>query len=78
MTVKNNDKKLTKELKSNTGSVLIYAFSMIVALGINDLISTIFDRFSNRNKIMSKVIYVIIVFVITLLIALWTSKSVET
>jgi hypothetical protein len=49
-------------------TILVYSLSLSVALGFNDLIITIFNKFNKKNDILSKIIYVLIVFIITMII----------
>jgi hypothetical protein len=53
----------------NTKSILIYALSFSIALGMNELIKNIFSVFTFTNKqIILQTTYVMILFTITLLI----------
>ena len=79
MSDKKNDKLSDKKsdekiILSNVNLVLINALSLSVALGFNDLIITIFNSFPGSNHIIKKSIYVVILFIITLLLAFWLFK----
>jgi hypothetical protein len=62
---------------TNIRSVLFYALSLSVALGFNDLVTTIFDSFPNTQHIISKTTYVVIMFGATLLAAYWLSGTIK-
>ena len=62
---------------TNIRSVLFYALSLSVALGFNDLVTTIFDSFPYTHHIISKTTYVVVMFGVTLLAAYWLSGSVK-
>lgn len=65
----NNDYKKRQDVIDSTRSILVYALSFTVALGLNDLITTIFNSFSNTQHIITKTTYVVIMFGITLIVA---------
>ena len=65
------NKKDKKIILANIKSVLIYCLSLSVALGFNDLITTIFNSFPGSNHIIKKTIYVVVMFGITLSVAFW-------
>jgi hypothetical protein len=70
-----SDKKSDEKIiLSNVNFVLINALSVSVALGFNDLVTTIFNSFPGSNHIMKKSIYVVIMFIITLSLAFWFFK----
>lgn len=62
----------------NIKSIVLYALSLSVALGFNDLIISVFDSFPHTHHIISKTTYVIIMFGITLFAAYWLSTTVKT
>ena len=74
----NDEESKTNEklILSNVNLVLINALSFSVALGMNDLIISIFKTFPgrNRNHIIEKLIYVLVMFVITIFMAFWLFK----
>jgi hypothetical protein len=77
-----NNQQLSKEEKKvlvadNFRSIAIYTLSLSVALGFNDLVTTIFNSFRGSKHIIAKTIYVIILFGITLLVARWLSGTVN-
>jgi len=65
--------KKKQNILTNIRSVLFYALSLSVALGFNDLITTIFDSFPYNQHIISKTTYVVIMFGVTLMAAYWFS-----
>lgn len=67
----NKEKEDKKAIINNIRSVLIYALSLSVALGFNDLIMTIFNSFPNNQHIIAKTTYIVIMFGITLSVAYW-------
>ena len=83
--IKNYQDKMTQEKKdetiilTNVHLVLINALSFSVALGINDLVTTIFNSFpSSNNNIIKKLIYVVIMFSVTICAAFWLFKIKQT
>lgn len=60
---------------NNIKYILFYALSLTVALGINDLVITIFNGFPSSHHIISKTTYIIIMFGLTLLAAYWFSNT---
>lgn len=63
-----------KIILSNVNLVLINALSFSVALGLNELITSIFNSFPGSNHIFKKTIYVLILFIITIIFAFWIFK----
>lgn len=51
----------------NMQYLLLYSMSYVLALGINELVNTIFDRLSFKSNVISKSVYVVSVFALTLL-----------
>ena len=74
----NKEKEDKKIILTSIRSVLIYALSLSVALGFNDLIKTIFNSFPNNQHIIAKTTYVVIMFGITLSIAYWLFELTNT
>ena len=76
MSNKSEDK--TKNTKNNLLFIVLYALAIASALGLNDLILTIFDKMkmSHGNQILSKVIYVVLMFVFALTLAYYTHSTV--
>ena len=64
---------------NNITMIILYALALAAALGLNDLILTIFDKFdwSHTGKIISKTIYVILMFTVVLLISYFTQSKVS-
>ena len=71
---RDNAKSDEKIILTNVNLVIINALSFSVALGFNELITTIFNSFPGKNHIFKKTIYVIIMFVFTLILAFWLFK----
>lgn len=71
-----NEENKQKTL-TNIRYVIFYALSLTVALGFNDLITTIFNSFSYSHNIISKITYVVIMFGITLFVAFWLSDTIK-
>jgi hypothetical protein len=65
------------DIMTNIRSILFYSMSLSVALGFNDLVLTVFDSFPDTQHIISKTIYVIIMFGLTLVAAYWFSDPVK-
>lgn len=67
-----------RQTRNNVVVIILYALALAAALGLNDLILTIFDKFdwSHTSKIFSKVIYVVFMFAAVLLIAFFTRSTV--
>jgi hypothetical protein len=66
-----DNRKDKKAILRNIKTVLLSALSLSVVLGFNDLVETIFNSFPNSHRIISKTTYLVIMFGITLLVALW-------
>jgi hypothetical protein len=79
MNDKENDKEnlLTERqvVINNIQTVTLYSLSMIVALGLNDLVLNIFDSFPRSSHVISKVTYIMIMFGFTLLVGYYKVKS---
>jgi len=78
-----NVKLLSEEDKKalildNIRTILFYALSLSIALGLNDVIVSIFASFPRSQHIISKMTYVVILFGFTLLLANWISGHVIT
>jgi len=58
------------DLGSSSRHLVIYSLSLVIALGINDLAKAIFEKFGGpkSSHIYAKLIYVLVVFGITLII----------
>ena len=65
-------------VRQNMQSIIMYALSMVVALGVNSLMTSVFDSFYNTEHIISKTTYVVITFGLTLVVAYWLSTPVLT
>jgi len=65
--------------KENAISILLYALAIAAALSLNDLILTIFTKFKwtrEGGEIISKAIYVIVMFIAVLSLANFTGARV--
>ena len=75
---KRSDNRISKTdekiILTNVNLVLINALSFSVALGLNELITSIFNSFPGSNHIFKKTIYVLILFVFTIILAFWIFK----
>lgn len=58
-----------KNINDNITSILLYALTLAAALGFNDLILEIFESFKWSSRIFAKTIYVIIMFLITIILS---------
>ena len=74
----NNDDDQNKKsaTKNNLMIILIYALAFAAALGLNDLIMTIFKKWSHGSQILSKTIYVVLMLVAALALAYYTHTTV--
>ena len=68
MTKEEKDENHKYSTKDNIFKVLLYSLTLSVALGVNELMLTIFDSKKNMYNILSKIIYVLVLFSITILI----------
>jgi hypothetical protein len=77
-TIYPHDAKVDKRqlLVSNIKSILFYSLAMAVALGFNDLMTSIFDSFPNTKHIISKTTYVVILFGLTIFTAYYAGQTV--
>lgn len=64
--------------KNNLVAILLYSASIAAALGFNDLILTLFDRYKLKgaNEIMIKAIYVVLMFAVALALAYFSKSTV--
>jgi len=68
------EKSDEKIILTNVNLLIINALSFSVALGFNELITSIFNSFPGSNHILKKAIYVLILFIITIILAYWIFK----
>jgi hypothetical protein len=66
-----------ENVKNNVYHILFYSLCLAVALGFNDLITTMFDSFPNNKHIIAKTIYVVIMFGTTIITAYYLGSSVQ-
>jgi hypothetical protein len=71
---RDNKKSDEKIILTNVNLLIINALSFSVALGFNELITSIFDSFPGGNHIFKKAIYVLILFIISIILAYWIFK----
>ena len=71
---RDNQKSDQKIILTNVNLLIINALSFSVALGFNELITSIFNSFPGSNHIFKKTIYVLVMFIITVLLAFWIFK----
>ena len=75
---KRSDNRISKTdekiILTNVNLVLINALSFSVALGFNELVTSIFSTFPGSNHIFKKTIYVLTMFIITIILAFWIFK----
>jgi hypothetical protein len=64
-------------VKNNIIIIILYALSLTAALGFNDLILTIFNNFKITKSIIAKIIYVAIVFIVTIGLAYYFNSSIK-
>lgn len=61
------EKQNTPDFRKNMEYLILYSLAYVVALGINELAKSIFDKFEIKSAIMAKLIYVISIIGITIL-----------
>jgi hypothetical protein len=74
---KYEDDKRKNNVKQNIQNILLYALSLATALGLNDLVLTIFDSFQLDNHIIAKSIYFITMIGITVALAYYFGSTVK-
>ena len=62
-------------VRENIQTVVLYALSFCIALGFNNVITSIFNSFYETQHIISKTTYVVILFGLSLLAAYWFSRQ---
>lgn len=70
-------KKKSVSVQTNINSFLLYSLGAATALGFNDLVSSVFASFHFRNVYISKAIYFIIMFSLTIGIAYYMGTVLE-
>ena len=70
-----NKKTEDNNVRKNIQSIIMYALSMTVALGVNNLVASVFNSLYNTAHIISKTTYVVTVFGLTLVVAYWLSST---
>jgi hypothetical protein len=70
-----NKKTEDNNVRKNIQSIIMYALSMTVALGVNNLVTSVFNSLYNTAHIISKTTYVVTVFGLTLVVAYWLSST---
>ena len=69
---KSDDNNVVRE---NIQTVVLYALSFCIALGFNNVVTSIFNSFYETQHIISKTTYVVILFGLSLLAAYWFSQQ---
>lgn len=68
-----------QNIKNNITSILLYALSLATALGFNDLVLTIFNSFEwSQQRLLFKIVYVMLMFSITIGVAYYLKGSLKT
>ena len=67
--VKNSNESIEKEILVDIKNIVLSCLSLCVALGFNDLVTTLFNTFLKTETILSRIIYVIIIFAITIVVS---------
>jgi len=69
----------TSQTASNFRTIILSAMSLVVALGFNDLVREIFDKYNiySSSQILSKTIYVIVMLLAILLLAHFTHSPIN-
>ena len=62
--------------KNNILTIALYSFAIAAALGLNDLVNTIFDSYKFKSVITSKIVYVTVMFIITLFLAYYSKSTI--
>ena len=62
----------------NIKSTLLYAISTVIALGINGLVTSVFDSFPYSKHIIAKITYVTIMIGVSVILAAWMSTNINT
>ena len=79
VTLENDIKpKQKNNTKSNMIAIILYALAIAAALGLNDLILTIFNKLNltQWGEIVTKIIYVVLIFGAALVLAYYTQSTV--
>lgn len=61
----------------NMQYLLLYSLTYTIALGVNELATTVFDRLSFKSNVISKTVYVISLFGITILLIYFFKASLQ-
>lgn len=59
----------------NVKSVILYSLSLAVALGFNEIMTTIFSSFGNNQHVIAKCVYVMTLFALSIMASYWLSNS---
>jgi hypothetical protein len=68
--------KKRSAVTQNILAILFYSLAMTIGLGVNDLITTIFDSFYESRHIVAKVTYVVILLGVTIFAAVFSGSNV--
>ena len=74
-----NDNEYVYSPANNIEKITLYALALAAALGLNDFVRAIFDKYdiSNNNIIVSKFIYVAFIITLAILFAYFTKRTVS-
>ena len=67
----NTNESNSQYIQNNTRYIIFSALALVIALGINDIFTDIFNKYSKKGQITSKIIYVIVVLILTIIIMLF-------
>lgn len=77
--IKENQRKLRKEIKEKTISYVLAAFSFVAGLAWNEAIKSFIDQFfpNKENSILVKFIYAIVVTITIVLVTVYLVRITE-
>lgn len=75
--VKVSPEDIREDTKYNLLNILFYSLALAIALGFNDVVTTIFDSFYQSKQIISKVTYLIILIGLTISVAVYSGSRIQ-
>lgn len=69
------EQKQQDNILANIRTITLYSLSLAVAMGFNNLITSVFDSFRYSEHIISKTTYVVILFGATVFASYWLSNA---
>lgn len=69
------EQKQQDNILANIRTITLYSLSLAVAMGFNNLITSVFDSFPYSEHIISKTTYVVILFGATVFASYWLSNA---